>query len=92
MVEWELLAPLAQFGAAGVVAWMWLSERRASMTREHQLTESHRALMEQRVHLDAIMKLLQENTRAFAAIESGHRLLIDALERLRTSTPEGDDT
>ena len=35
----SLLPTLAQSGTAGLIAWMWLTERRAAATRDRQLTE-----------------------------------------------------
>lgn len=75
MIEDTMLGPLVQFGVAGLMAWMWTSERRAAGERERQLTASHERLLEQRVQLDALMKLVSDNTRAVTALEAGQRSL-----------------
>ncbi len=79
MIEDLPLAPLVQFGVAGLMAWMWTTERRASQERERQLTQSHERLMEQRVQLDALLKAVTDGTRAVTAMESSLRSLIAAL-------------
>lgn len=71
----ELLAPAAQFGAAGLIALMWLAERRAASERERKLDEAHARLMEQREQLSALLEVVGDNTRAMAALEASQRAL-----------------
>ncbi len=78
MLDETTLAPLVQFGVAGLMAWMWTSERRAGADRERQLTESHDRLMEQRTQLDALMRLVTENTRAITSLDAALRAWIGA--------------
>lgn len=88
MLEAELVAPLTQFGMAGLIAWMWLTERRQAGTRERQLVEAHERLMEQRVQLEQLIQVVQETTRAVTTLEQGQRRLIEWLER-GMAAPEG---
>jgi hypothetical protein len=92
----DLIASFAQFGAAGLVGWMWLSERRASAQREKQLTEAHERLVAERTSLDALLTAIRENTRVLAQIEGGQRTLISILAARRTTreawTPAQDPT
>lgn len=81
----ELAAFATQFGMAGLIAWMWLTERRAVSQREQQLSSTHERLMEQRIQLDALMRLIADNTRAVAALEAGQRALSSLVERLAPS-------
>lgn len=74
-MEVELLATLAQFGTAGLIAWMWLVERRAAAERERQLTSAHERLLEQRTQLDALLSVVADNTKAVTAVEAGIRTL-----------------
>lgn len=76
------LATLTQFGVAGLVAAMWLVERRASTHRERQITEMHERLLEERRHIDVLLAALNANTRALAALEAGQRELTSLLTRL----------
>ena len=78
----EALTEVAQFGIAGLEAWMWLTERRAGAARERQLTEAHERLMEQRGQTEALMTLVSDNTRAVSAVEAGQRSLRDLLADL----------
>lgn len=82
MLEPEIAATLTQFGMAGLIAWMWLTERRAGAAREQQLTQSHERLIEQRVQLDALLGVVSENTRAITALESSQRALAGLVERV----------
>ena len=74
-MEEPMLQSLVQFGVAGLVAWMWLAERRSATERDRQLTEAHQRAMEQRVELDALVRVVTENTRAVASLEGAQRSL-----------------
>lgn len=78
---------ISQFGLAGFVAWMWLSERRASATRESQIAETHDRLMQERRTLDAVLGALDRSTAAMTAVQEGQRTLASAIERLAIRVP-----
>ncbi len=78
----SVLTEAAQFGAAGLMGWMWLTERRHASLRESQLSAAHERMMEQRVQLDALLAALRESTRAVTAMEAGQRALVGLIERL----------
>lgn len=65
----------AQFGVAGLIGWMWLTERRSATSRETQLNEAHTRLMEQRVQLEALMQVVEDNTKAVAALQGQLRAI-----------------
>ncbi len=90
-MESEILVHLTQFGVAGLIAWMWLSERRAATARERQLSAAHDRILEQRLQVDALMSLVAENTRAVTALESSQRALQMVLERLASGRAETGD-
>lgn len=73
MVEPDALAALAQLGTAGLIGWMWLTERRAAADRERQIQEAHQAIIQDRTHLDILIRALESNTRAITALEAGQR-------------------
>ncbi|MFO0830632.1 MAG: hypothetical protein U0637_02195 [Phycisphaerales bacterium] len=75
-MEPSLLASFAQFGTAGLVGWMWLTERRGAAQRDKQLSEAHERLMQERASLEALLTAIRENTRVLAQIEGGQRTLI----------------
>lgn len=84
----DTLSTLTQFGTAGLIAWMWLVERRATAARDQQLTAAHERLLEQRTQIDSLLRVIADNTRAVAALESGQRAitsLLDTLARRRAS-------
>ncbi len=81
-METQALAAIVQFGAAGLIGWMWLTERRSAMTREQQLSETHARLLRDRETLEVLVAALRDNTRASAAIEAGQRAIADAMARL----------
>lgn len=81
-MDGAIVTQAAQFGVAGLMAWMWLSERRGAHERERQLSAAHDRVMEQRVQLDALMRVVTENTRAVSALEAAQRAVASALERV----------
>ncbi len=81
-MEAQVMGAMTQFGVAGLVCWMWLSERRASAERERQITEAHTKLIRQDEGQRVLIEVVRENTRAMAALESGQRGLGEAIDRL----------
>ena len=85
-----LVGEAAPLGAAGIVAWMWLAERRGAAERERALGEAHRRVMEQRVQLDELMKLVRDNTRAVVSLEAGQRRLARTMRAMVASIERRD--
>jgi hypothetical protein len=81
-MEAEIASALAQFGVAGLIGWMWLSERRSAMGRERQVRELHERLMAKRASLKVLVSVIESNTRALTALESSQRGLSALIERL----------
>jgi hypothetical protein len=81
-MEAEIMGALSQFGVAGLVCWMWLSERRASAERERQLSQAHTKLIRKDEEHGALLEVVRENTKAMAALEAGQRSLVGAIDRL----------
>lgn len=79
MAEVDILAAATQFGVAGLMGWMWLSERRSAAAREQALSEAHERLMQERRQLDVLVKALDDNTRALVGIEAGQARLAELL-------------
>lgn len=82
MIEPEIATSIAQLGAAGLIGWMWLAERRAGAARETQLRELHDRLMQERPQIAALLSVVQDNTRALSALDVGQRAIASAMERL----------
>lgn len=83
-MEGDLAGMLTQFGMAGLIAWMWLSERRAGLARERQIEEAHRRLVHEREMAGVVIAVVEANTRAMVALELGQRELSGYLrERCR---------
>lgn len=80
-MEAEFAAAAAQFGAAGLIGWMWLSERRASGERERQLTAAHERIVRDREDRAALIGAVRDATSAMVAIEHGQRSLATLVER-----------
>ena len=87
MPETELATAITQFGVAGLIGWMWLSERRAAAARDRQLAEAHDRLEQERTKLSTLLAALDRNTQALSAVESGQRRLADLLDRLLIASP-----
>jgi len=79
MLEAELLGAAAQTGVVGLLAWMWLLERRAAAARELELAELHERVLSDRVKLDVLVGVVTSNTRALTALESVQRVLVSRL-------------
>ena len=75
----DLATMLAQFGMAGLIAWMWLTERRAGLARERQIEEAHRRLSQERESMAVVIAVVEANTRAMVGLELAQRELITVL-------------
>ena len=82
MVEAEIMGALAQFGVAGLIGWMWLSERRGAQERERQIAEAHAEIWRERQSLASLIRLVEQNTRALAGVQRQQHELSGAIERL----------
>lgn len=82
-MDMELASAAAQFGTAGLIGWMWLTERRAAAERDRQVAELHERIMQERECVTACLDALQANTRAITMLEGTQRQLARAVERLR---------
>lgn len=83
----ELLTTLTQFGVAGLIGWMWLTERKASAERERQLTESHRRIVGQAEDRAVLVDVLRDCTRAMVSLECAQRALTGLIERVAEREP-----
>ncbi|MCI0631515.1 MAG: hypothetical protein L0Y44_12765 [Phycisphaerales bacterium] len=73
----ELLTILTQFGAAGLIGFMWIAERKQAAARERQLSEAHLRLLAQGHELEALLNVIKENTKAIVSLEHTQRTLIE---------------
>lgn len=80
-MEAEIASAIAQFGAAGLIGWMWLMERRSAAERERQVSEAHRRVLEESRQVDVLVGVVEQNTRALAGLERGQAELVRALQR-----------
>lgn len=81
MIDETMLMTLTQFGAAGLIGVLWLYERRQAAARERQLDEAHRRVVGQERELEALLRVVQDNTRAMSALEASQRRLVALLSR-----------
>jgi len=82
MDETMILNNLTQLGAAGVIGWLWLCERRASTTRERQLTEAHDRVLAGRERAETLVGVVRDNASAIATLAETQRSLGDSIDRL----------
>ena len=73
---------LTNLGAAGLIAAMWLVERRAAAARERALEQAHDRLTSERQDADTLIRLVRDSTRALVAVERTQRAVLALLERL----------
>ena len=86
-MEDGLLTALAQFGPAGLIGFLWLYERRSSVARERQLDEAHQRVMSLDRQLEALLSVIQDNTRAINCLQQSQRRLTELLDRLSLTGP-----
>jgi len=79
----ELITALTQFGAAGLIGFLWIVERRHGAMRAQQLTEAHQMIADKQRELEALMTVVKENTRALHRLEKSQEQLVNLLELLR---------
>lgn len=77
----DFTAAFAQLGAAGLIGWMWLTERRSAAIREKQLADTHERIMQERTAVSALLAVVSDNTRALTALEAGQRTIAALLDR-----------
>ncbi len=82
-MDTDVLGMLTQFGAAGLIGWMWLSERRSALLRERQVGELHERIVRERREADVLVGVVSDNTRAMAALEASQRALVELIEARR---------
>mgnify|MGYP001791203191 FL=1 len=75
----DFVGLLTQFGMAGLIAWMWLAERRAGLARERQIEEAHHRLLGERESLGVVVGVVEANTRAMVSLELAQRELAGLL-------------
>ena len=64
------LTELTSLGTAGLMGAMWLWERNTSRSREEQLTAVHDRVMGDRIQLDALVEIVQQNTQAMTRLST----------------------
>lgn len=72
-------AELVDLGVAGMIAAMWLIERRSAAVRERQITEAHTEVSGRGKSIDALMRVVQDNTHALGRVEATQRELSGAV-------------
>jgi len=88
----EITSAIAQLGAAGLIGWMWLTERRAAAARERQLTEVHDRLVQERTGVELLVRVIEENAKALATLEASQRRLAGAIEGLASRLTQSTQT
>lgn len=92
MIDTDIAGSLVQFGTAGLMGWMWLTERRSAAARERQLDEAHARIAEQKVGIEALLGAVRENTKVLGQIEAGQRIMMEVFGRpLRSGRGVGSD-
>lgn len=81
LAEATSLPDLTGLGTAGVMGVMWLWERRNSRQREEQLDAAHQRIMSDRVGLDQLVQLVQQNTAALTALSERLGSMVGTLPR-----------
>jgi len=83
-MEVDIYQQFTQFGLAGLMGVLWYMERRASLKRERELTESHDRLMIQQQELGELVGVVKDNTAALTAVERSQAQLVTVCDRIVT--------
>ena len=78
----SLAALFTQFGSAGLMGWMWLSERKGAQTRDTQLAELQTRLLQERLQFDSLVSVARDCARAVGTLDAGQRQIADRLSDL----------
>lgn len=82
MINIDGLAPIAQYGLAGLMGILWLMERRSSSQRERELSEAHHRMMAQHEEIGELMDVVRVNTSAVTRLEQSQARLITVCEHI----------
>ncbi|HWB18858.1 MAG TPA: hypothetical protein VG711_01040 [Phycisphaerales bacterium] len=76
----DFINVLTQFGAAGLIGWLWIAERRQNAKREQELTEAHQQIKKQDRDIESLLTVIKENTRAIKVLEMTQRHLAEMVK------------
>jgi hypothetical protein len=79
LADTSALDQLTSLGAAGIMGAMWLWERKTSGQREQQLDEAHTRILADRVGLDELIHVVQQNTEALSRMNTMQEQLLRQL-------------
>ncbi|TVQ57256.1 MAG: hypothetical protein EA377_01040 [Phycisphaerales bacterium] len=72
---------ITQFGAAGLIGALWLIERKHAAQRDRQIDEAHRKLIGRERELEALLRVVRDNTRAIHQLDQSQRRMMELLKR-----------
>ena len=78
----EVLTQFANLGAAGIIGFMWLAERKASNKKETQLSQSHQLVMQKQDHIACLTKVIKENSVAITKLNETQKYQTSLLKQL----------
>jgi len=81
-MEMQIAEWVVQSGTAGLIAWMWLTERRHGRDRDEKLNEAHQRIMSDVRQIDQLVRTVEQNAKAATALELTQRRLVDVLETM----------
>jgi hypothetical protein len=77
----DVLQSITSLGAAGIIGWMWLWERRTGRDREAQLDQAHQRIIADQIHLETVLHTLAANTEAVTKLIAVCEEMARELER-----------
>jgi hypothetical protein len=70
---------ITSLGASGIMGAMWLWERRMSRQRETQLDEAHSRILSDRVQLDELIRVVEQNSEAMGRLTASQEQMMREL-------------
>lgn len=67
---------ITSLGASGIMGAMWLWERRMGRQRETQLDEAHSRILSDRVQLEELIRVVEQNSEAMSRLTASQEQLM----------------
>ncbi|MEM6314343.1 MAG: hypothetical protein AAF743_09665 [Planctomycetota bacterium] len=77
----ELADDFVSLGAAGLMGWMWLWERRTSRAREEQLDAAHARILADGLQIDALLETVRKTSETLTRFSAQQQQLSQQIEK-----------
>ena len=89
---WSVVTDITSMGAAGVMGAMWLWERRASVQRERELSQSHERILRDEQRLDKLTHVVEQATAAITRFGQMQQEMSELIKHVLKEIHHGRET